>query len=414
MRETKTLKKIERDMESGSEQQRVDALLDAFDYGDAGLYLIIQALDDPCQSVREAAHLLLTENQSEPAKQALWDYLPYRHLQPLCTLHFLPDYEHYTYWLSYDKREKQPQKTPGAYRCWQTLDYVAFTPDERTLVTYTDREMRTYLWNYRTGELQEELTVASWEDGGHIVLSPNGSYVISNNQRLLSAHHLQRGDFVLDGYRLKCEPTALAIKSEYTLIAGGSGVTSYGIEPIYVYQLPITDRAFNETWADPNPIHYLRGHTSRVQSLLLSPDEALLLSQGRDRQNDFHHLWDTRTWELLRTYETSSEWVADCLATRPDGQVLASGDRDGAASVWDLRTDKVLYVLPGKAPTVMSADGRVLICRGELSGLLVWDLATDLKICTLAEDIHEIEPLALSRDRQFLVMRVNDTIQVWA
>ena len=62
----------------------------------------------------------------------------------------------------------------------------------------------------------------------------------------------------------------------------------------------------------------------------------------------------------------------------------------------------------------MSADGRVLICRGELGGLLVWDLATNQKICTLAEGIHKIEPLALSRDRQFLVIRVNDTVQVWA
>ncbi len=403
MSEAKTLKKIEQDMESGSEQQRIDALLDAFDYGDAGLYLIVQALDDPSQSVREAAHLLLTENQSERAKQALWDYLPYRHLQQLCTLHW---YRYYG----------EPEKTPVAYRYWhwQTLNYVAFTPDERTLITYTDQEMRTYLWNYRTGELQDEFGVASWEDGGHVVLSPNGSYVISNNQYLLQGYHLKRGDVVSYGYPLKSEPTALAIKSEYTLIAGGRGVTSYGIEPIYVYQLPITDRAFSETWAEPKLIHYLRGHTSRVQSLLLSPDEALLLSQGRDRQNDSHHLWDTRTWELLRTYETSSEWVADCLATRPDGQVLASGDRDRAATVWDLRADEVLYVLPGKAPTVMSADGRVLICRGELGGLLVWDLATNQKICTLAEDIQEIEPVALSRDRQFLVIRVNDTVQVWA
>jgi HEAT repeat protein len=85
MSKAKTLKKIEQDMESGNEQKRIDALLDAFDYGDTGLYLIIQALDDPSQLVREAAHLLLTENQSERAKQALWDYLPYRHLQPLCT-----------------------------------------------------------------------------------------------------------------------------------------------------------------------------------------------------------------------------------------------------------------------------------------------------------------------------------------
>lgn len=281
-------------------------------------------------------------------------------------------------------------------------------------MTYTDQELTTYLWDYRTGELRDELSVASWEDGGHVALSPNGAYVISNIQHVLSGHHLRRGDVVFDGYRLESEPTALAIKSEYTLIAGGRGVTSCGIEPIYVYQLPITEQAFNETWAEPKLIHDLRGHTSRVQSLLLSPDEGLLLSQARDRQTDSHHLWDTRTWQLLRTYQTSREWVADCLATRPNGQVLASGDRNAAAAVWDLRTDEILAVLPGKAPTVMSVDGRVLICRSEIGGLLVWDLATSQKICTLAEGMQKIEPLALSRDRQFLVLRVENSLQVWA
>ena len=404
-------------MQSGSELERIDALLDALESEDAGLSLIIQALDDPAPSIREAAHLLLTENQSERAQQALWDYLPYRHLQPLCTLHFskdrhCPHPEGDRAWSSYGGN--QPETLPVAYCCWHPLDYVAFTPDERTLVTYADQELSTYLWNYRTGELQDELSVANWEDGGHVVLSPNGVYVISTIQHVLSGHHLRRGDVVFDGYRLESEPTALAIKSEYTLIAGGRGVTSCGIQPIYVYQLPITEQAFNETWAEPKLIHDLRGHTSRVQSLLLSPDEGLLLSQARDRQNDSHHLWDTRTWQLLRTYETSSEWVADCVATHPDGQVLASGDRNGAATVWDLRTDEILAVLPGKAPTVMSVDGRVLICQSEIGGLLVWDLATSQKICTLAEGMQKIEPLALSRDRQFLVLRVENSLQVWA
>ncbi len=412
MSKAKTLKKIEQDMKSGSEQKRIDALLDAFEYRDAGLYLIIQALDDPSQLVREAAHLLLTENQSERAKQVLWNYLPYRHLQPLCTLHFLP--KNSGYW------GNQSETSPVPYECW-SLDYVAFTPDERTLVTYTDREMRTHLWDYRTGELQDELSVASCEDGGHVVLSPDGTYLIHNFQQGLDATSLKqepqnggRLGHSTGSVVLEWEPTALAIKSDYTLITGTPcGGAPYYTDSIYIYQLPTSVKEFIYG-SDLEILHRLQGHTSRVQSLLLSPDETLLLSQGDDRQNDSHHLWDTRTWELLRTYETSSQWVADCLATRPDGQVLASGDRNHAATVWDLRTDEVLYVLPGKAPTVMSADGRVLICRGELGGLLVWDLATNQKICTLAEDIQEIEPVALSRDRQFLVIRVNDTVQVWA
>lgn len=421
----KALKAVEKHMVSGNEQQRVDALLDTFEYGDAGLYLIIRALNDPSQSVRETAYLLLTENQSERAKQALWDYLPYRHLQPLCTLHFLPKddahphHRDYQNWYLYGG--EQPEKIPFVYHCDQTLNYMAFIPERQAVVTYTDQERRVYLWDYRTGKMQNDFSVASWEDGGHVVLSPGGTYLIHNFQWHLSGITLKpeiQDSGCIDhgtGYViLDSEPTALAIKSDFTLIAGDRGA-SCNTESMYVYQLPTTPKGFSGGPIDQQEIfHRLRGHTSRVTSLLLSPDEALLLSQGCDRHKDSHHLWNAQTWQLLRTYETSHEWFADCLAVLPNGQVLASGERNNTATVWDLQTDEILYVLPGQAPTVLSPDGRVLVCRGQLGGLLVWDLAINQEICTLAEGVNNIEPLLLSCDRQFLVIRVENTVQVWA
>jgi HEAT repeat protein len=75
MKPVQDLSALEQHMKSGSEQQRIDALFKTLAYGKAGLYLIIQALDDPSQPVRETANLLLSEYQSARAKQALWDYL---------------------------------------------------------------------------------------------------------------------------------------------------------------------------------------------------------------------------------------------------------------------------------------------------------------------------------------------------
>lgn len=408
---------------SGTEQQRIDALLDAFEDGISGLQLIIQALDDPTQSVRETAQWLLTESQSEEAKQALWDYLPYQYMKPLCTLHFLPedrehpDWRKYCDWFLYGTNT--PEITPFPYRCAWKLDYITLLSDEKILVTYTDQKGTVYLWDCYSGKLKDDYWIGNWEDGVHVVVSSDGKYLISNSQWTLRGYKLNKGIYEFDnfdGYHYRIpEPTALAIKADYTLIAGGTGKASWGDDPICVYQLNITNEAFNANdVAELEPYQRLQGHSSRVESLLLSPDETLLLSQGRDRHNDSHHLWDTQTWQLIRTYETSSEWIADCLAVRLNGQVLASGCRNQVAGVWDIHTDEVLCVLPGKAPTVMTTDGRVLVCCKNSGGLLVWDLETNREICSLAENTTKIQPLLLSRDRQLLVVGIDGMIQVWA
>jgi hypothetical protein len=75
MEPVQDLSALEQHMKSGSEQQRIDALFKALPYGKAGLSLIIQALDDPSQPVRETANSLLAQYQAARAKQALWDYL---------------------------------------------------------------------------------------------------------------------------------------------------------------------------------------------------------------------------------------------------------------------------------------------------------------------------------------------------
>lgn len=73
----KGLSGVEYCLARGTTEQKIDALLDAFEYGQAGLELIIQALEDKSKEVRDAAYWLLTESTLEISKQALWSYLPF-------------------------------------------------------------------------------------------------------------------------------------------------------------------------------------------------------------------------------------------------------------------------------------------------------------------------------------------------
>lgn len=52
------------------ETQRIDALLDVWEYGAEGIKLVIKALQDSDRKVRQSAQLLLSESNEEIVKQA--------------------------------------------------------------------------------------------------------------------------------------------------------------------------------------------------------------------------------------------------------------------------------------------------------------------------------------------------------
>ncbi|MEH1813328.1 MAG: hypothetical protein V7K26_22875 [Nostoc sp.] len=69
-----------------STKEKVDALLEAFQYGHKGIDLVIQALGDGIREVRESALLLLSYSSEVTAEQAFWNYLPFAKMQCLHTL----------------------------------------------------------------------------------------------------------------------------------------------------------------------------------------------------------------------------------------------------------------------------------------------------------------------------------------
>lgn len=81
-----SLAAIKQRLASEDPEARIDALLDAYEYGTAGIELVINALQDRDRKVRQSAQLLLSESDKEIAKQALWNYLPFPQMQCLHTI----------------------------------------------------------------------------------------------------------------------------------------------------------------------------------------------------------------------------------------------------------------------------------------------------------------------------------------
>ncbi|MCJ1405477.1 hypothetical protein MMC11_008705 [Xylographa trunciseda] len=98
------------------------------------------------------------------------------------------------------------------------------------------------------------------------------------------------------------------------------------------------------------------GHTDTVTSLQVSPDTQSLVSNSHDGT--------VRTWDIrpfaptdrhIRTYDGAPAGIERNLIRAswdPKGERIAAGSGDRSVVVWDVRTGKLLYKLPGHKGTV--------------------------------------------------------------
>lgn len=82
----KEFEQIELQLSNEDPEVRINALFDAYECGEAGIKLVPRLLEDKIRKVRQAALVLLAESETETAKQALWDYLPFVKIQFLHTI----------------------------------------------------------------------------------------------------------------------------------------------------------------------------------------------------------------------------------------------------------------------------------------------------------------------------------------
>ena len=140
---------------------------------------------------------------------------------------------------------------------------VRFSPDGKTLVSWSELGLVTRLWNTSTGKLIHTFTAPNHKVT-RVAFSPDGKTIASGSSR---------GDIRL--------------------------------------------------WNTNNgkPIRTFNGHTLWVMSLAFSPDGNMLVSGGRDSTL---HLWDVKTGKPKLPPIEHTNWVR-ALAFSPDGNTIASG-----------------------------------------------------------------------------------------
>ena len=168
----------------------------------------------------------------------------------------------------------------------------------------------------------------------------------------------------------------------------------------------------NQTSLITQEEHRLTGHTTRVRSVVFSPDGSRLASSGYD---GIIRLWDVDTG--IETYRLPVTTDIK-MAFSPDGSRLASSGYDGIIRLWDVDTGKETRRLTEHTSNftamAFSPDGSRLATGSADGTIRLWDVDTSVEMHRLTGHTDIVWSVAFSPDGFRLVSGSSDeTIRLW-
>lgn len=256
--------------------------------------------------------------------------------------------------------------------------------------------------NYRPQSVQEWLNLLA-DVGSDVPPTLNRQLITSNPQISKPA--------VLAPLEWQCVHTlkghtsmvqAIAISPDGQLIASGSNDNN-----IKLWQLT-TGKLLR------NLNRWFSGHSSMVDSLAFSPDGKLLASGSWD---DTIKLWQVNTGKQISTFTGHSNWV-NSVAFSPEGQMLASGSADNTIKLWQIKTGRQISTLTGHLDLVgsvaFSQDGEILASGSADYTVKLWQVHTGREICTFTNHSFYVNSVAFSPDGQLLASgSADNSIKLW-
>ena len=376
--------------------QRVAALKETLNYGEAGKDLLIWALKDGSWQVRQTAYLLLHEpNQSLKQerltlKQALQDYNPYQLFQCL---------------------HKHPTPQSTAYA-------VLISPDGQLLISAgNDRNIKVR--SLHTGKLLRTLSGHAGSISA-LAVSSEGLLASGSWDRTIKVWNLNTSNHANVPLPPRISPVSRNVGSGLlcTLAGHEAKVNSVAISPDGHTLASASEDCTIKLWnfQTGKLIHTLTGHTDAVKSVAISPDGKTLASGSADSDVKLWSL-NTNKPQLAFTMTGHDSWVK-ATAISPNSQILASGSQDKTIKLWHLQTGELLSTLIGHWGEVnsvsISADGQTLISASWDETVRLWYLGTGTQIHSLEEHEGAVVAVAISPDGEKIVSSGQDqTIRVW-
>jgi len=242
---------------------------------------------------------------------------------------------------------------------------IAMTPDNRQLVTGSfDKTLR--LWDAATGaELGR--TECDKHVAHALAVSPDGKYVLSGGgvYAVPDKRDVDDKDYALRLWRITTAPADAVAK------------------------------------AAPEKDLVLRGHTSGIQSIAISPDDRWIASCGEDFSV---RIWDAATGQTVHQVEEKYS----AAAFTPDGKALFLGQGRGSAVkapvLLQTGTWKEIRQLPARRANTydaaISGDGTKVLCSYP-RGAALWNLTAAKHLRELEDTPESARGVAFTPDGKF-------------
>jgi WD40 repeat protein/transcriptional regulator with XRE-family HTH domain len=170
----------------------------------------------------------------------------------------------------------------------------------------------------------------------------------------------------------------------------------------------------------------LRGCTSGIRSLSLSPNGKTLASRGQDETIHLWHLPFDDNLSPLRPYKTLhretdaisclTSWTS-YLSVSPDSQTVATNGQDGSILMWNLQTGSLSEWSGHDAPvwTVMfNPCGKILASGSHDQTVRLWNVDTHQCLRVLRGHQDGVRAITFNTDGQHLASGSSDqTIRLW-
>jgi WD40 repeat protein len=296
----------------------------------------------------------------------------------------------------------RPEATLLAHPGPAVTNYVAFTPDGRTLVV-ANEDGTLQLWDRATRKVRASWKAASLKVMG-LALSPDG-----------------RAAALAAGVWNKPEQGG---EVQVWELASGKPLAAYREPASALMAVAFApDGRTLAVGAFSGAVRLLDATTGKVRTTLQGPvagamnalaftaDGATLVGAGAKptglRQSvGLVRLWDLKTGKERDSWLRATMEEVHCLCLSSDGRVLALGGRDHTVRLWDVAAGRERAALAGHTGWVrslaLSPDGRVLASGAYDGTIRLWDVAAGRELATLTSVMEFVKSVAFSPDGRAL------------
>ena len=161
----------------------------------------------------------------------------------------------------------------------------------------------------------------------------------------------------------------------------------------------------------------LRGHIGEVEGMAVTVDGRRAVSGSHDNTVLVWEVGEVETRRCLITFEGHTDRVFG-VAVAANGSRAVSGSLDKTVRVWEVKTGRCLVTLEGHTAAVIGVaitpDGRRAISGSHDKTVRVWDVETGRCLVTLEGHTRQVIGVAVTADGQRVVSGSWDkTVRVW-